>query len=211
MTELNHQSVLTLLPDRDENAHKGDFGKLLLLCGSRGYTGAPVLAARGALRCGAGLVSVGVPKDIYPIVAAKLDEAMPFPVERPLRYEAIAQKLSASTVCVIGPGMGRSEDSLAFARDVLRASTVPTVVDADALFAAKDDLSLLRGKIITPHAGEFARLGGNITGNRIEGAAAFAEAYGCTVVLTTPDGVSASQATVPALSAEQAYSKTGIG
>ena len=171
------------LPVRKRDTHKSDYGKLLILGGCVGYTGAVTMCARAALRSGAGLVSVGVPEDIYPIIAVKLDEAMPFPVERPLRYEAITQKLSASTVCVIGPGMGRSEDSLAFARDVLRASTVPTVVDADALFAAKDDLSLLRGKIITPHAGEFARLGGNITGNRIEGAAAFAEAYGCTVVL----------------------------
>lgn len=79
--------------------------------------------------------------------------------------------------------MGRSEDSQAFARAVLRSVQIPTVVDADALFAVKDDLALLRGKIITPHAGEFARLGGNVTGVRIEDAAAFAETYGCTVVL----------------------------
>lgn len=171
------------LPVRKRNSHKSNYGKLLILGGCVGYTGAVCLCARGALRSGAGLVSVGVPADIYPIVAAKLDEAMPFPMERPLCFEEIAPRLSASTVCVIGPGMGRSEDSLRFARDVLRSSTVPTVVDADALFAAKDDLSLLLGKIITPHAGEFARLGGDVTGDRIEDAAAFAKAYDCTVVL----------------------------
>ena len=171
------------LPVRKRDTHKSDYGKLLILGGCVGYTGAVTLCARAALRSGAGLVSVGVPADIYPIIAVKLDEAMPFPIARPLQYEAIAQKLGASTVCVIGPGMGRSEDTQAFAREVLRASTVPTVVDADALFAVKDDLALLRGKIITPHAGEFARLGGNVTGDRIEDAAAFAETYGCTVVL----------------------------
>lgn len=171
------------LPVRKRNSHKSHYGKLLILGGCVGYTGAVCLCARGALRSGAGLVSVGVPEDIYPIVAAKLDEAMPFPMERPLCFEEIAPRLSASTVCVIGPGMGRSEDSLRFVRDVLRSSTVPTVVDADALFAAKDDLALLRGKIITPHGGEFARLGGNVTGDRIEDAVGFAKVYECTVVL----------------------------
>ena len=177
------------LPVRKRNSHKSHYGKLLILGGCVGYTGAVCLCARGALRSGAGLVSVGVPKDIYPIIAAKLDEAMPFPMERPLCFEEIASRLSESTVCVIGPGMGRSEDSLRFVRDVLRSSTVPTVVDADALFAAKEDLSLLRGKIITPHGGEFARLGGDVTGDRIEDAAGFAEAHGCTVVLKGPETV----------------------
>ena len=171
------------LPVRKRDSHKSNYGKLLILGGCVGYTGAVALCARGALRSGAGLVRVGVPEDIYPIIAVKLDEAMPFPLARPLHVEDLAEKLAASTVCVIGPGMGRSADALAFARDVLRVSTIPTVVDADALFAVKDELALLRGKIITPHAGEFARLGGNVTGSRIEDAAMFAESYGCTVVL----------------------------
>ena len=62
--EMNHEQVFNLLPDRDVNAHKGDFGKILLICGSRGYTGAAYLAAMGALRCGAGLVFLGVPESI---------------------------------------------------------------------------------------------------------------------------------------------------
>ena len=65
MKALNHQKVLDLLPDRDPWGHKGDFGKLLLLCGSRGYTGAAYFAAMGALRSGAGLVFLGVPESIY--------------------------------------------------------------------------------------------------------------------------------------------------
>ena len=171
------------LPKRKRDSHKSHYGKLLILGGCVGYTGAVSLCARGAVRSGAGLVSVGVPAEIYPIIATKLDEPMPFPIAQPLTFAAIKEKLAASTVCVIGPGMGRSEDALTFARDVLRHSTVPTVVDADALFAVKDELSLLQGKIITPHAGEFARLGGNVSGDRVEDAAAFAETYGCTVVL----------------------------
>lgn len=171
------------LPARKRDTHKSDYGKLLILGGCVGYTGAVSLCARGALRSGAGLVSVGVPEDIYPIIAVKLEEAMPFPMHRPLRFEDISDRLAASTACVIGPGMGRSEDSQAFVRAVLRSAQIPTVVDADALFAVKDRLSLLEGKIITPHAGEFARLGGDYTGNPVDDALTFAELYDCTVVL----------------------------
>ena len=78
--QLDHSAVLSILPDRDPLAHKGDFGKLLLLCGSRGYTGAAALAAMGALRSGAGLVYLGVPESIYAIEAVKLNEPVVFPL-----------------------------------------------------------------------------------------------------------------------------------
>ena len=71
MKELTHSAVLQILPDRKADSHKGDFGRILLLCGSRGYTGAAALAAMGALRCGAGLVYLGVPESIYAIEAVK--------------------------------------------------------------------------------------------------------------------------------------------
>lgn len=177
------------LPVRKRDTHKSDYGKLLILGGSVGYTGAVSLCARAAVRAGAGLVSVGVPESIYPIIAMKLDEPMPFPLEQPLQFDQVAEKLRASTVCVIGPGLGRSTDALRFARDVLRKRTIPMVVDADALFAAKDDLRLLRGTIITPHAGEFARLGGDVTDDRVENAALFGSKFGCTVVLKGPETV----------------------
>ena len=77
---LDHQTVLSLLPDRDPCAHKGCFGKILLLCGSRGFTGAAALAARAALRTGAGLVFLGVPESIYAIEAIKLNEPIVFPL-----------------------------------------------------------------------------------------------------------------------------------
>ncbi|MBQ3010862.1 MAG: NAD(P)H-hydrate dehydratase [Oscillospiraceae bacterium] len=175
------------LPVRKRDTHKSDYGKLLILGGSVGYTGAVSMCARAAIRSGAGLVSVGVPEEIYPIIAAKLDEPMPFPLKQPLCYEEIASKLAVSDVCIIGPGLGRSEAALQFARDVLKNARIPVVVDADALFAVKDDLHLLRGNIITPHAGEFARLGGVRTGNPAADAAAFADAHGCITVLKGPE------------------------
>ena len=175
------------LPVRKSDTHKSDYGKILIIGGSVGYTGAVSLCARAAVRSGAGLVSVAVPQEIYPIIAAKLDEPMPFPMQRPLRYAEIAEKLASSDVCIIGPGMGRSEDTLKFVREVLANTQVPTLVDADALFAAKDDLNLLRGKIITPHAGEFSRMGGKLSGDQAGDAAEFADAHGCIVVLKGPE------------------------
>ena len=80
MKQLNHERVLSILPDRKTDAHKGDFGKILLLCGAKGYTGAAYLAAMGALRSGAGLVYLGVPESIYAIEAVKLNEAIVFPL-----------------------------------------------------------------------------------------------------------------------------------
>ena len=171
------------LPLRKRNSHKSHYGKLLIIGGSVGYTGAVSLCARSALRSGAGLVWVAVPEDIYPIIAVKLDEAMPFPMAKPLNFGELAEKLGASTACVIGPGLGRSEDALALARSVIIGSPVPTVVDADALYAVKDTPNLLRGRIITPHAGEFARLGGFVTEDPVTDAMAFADTYGCIVVL----------------------------
>ena len=77
---LDAETVRAMLPDRDPWGHKGDFGKLLLLCGSVGYTGAAALAARAAVRSGAGLVFLGVPQSIYAIEAVKLDEPVVFPL-----------------------------------------------------------------------------------------------------------------------------------
>ena len=177
------------LPRRKADSHKGHYGKLLIIGGCVGYTGAVSLCARAAVRSGAGLVSVAVPESIYPIVAVKLDEPMPFPMAQPLSFEAVKEKLEWCTACVIGPGLGRSSDAQELVRDVLRHSKVPTLVDADGLYAVKDDLQLLQGKIITPHAGEFARLGGDVNRDPMEAAADFANTYGCTVVLKGPKTV----------------------
>ena len=72
--------VRQCLPQRDPEGHKGDFGKVLCICGSVGYTGAPIFASRAAVRTGAGLVLLGVPQSVWPVAAVKSDEAMPFPL-----------------------------------------------------------------------------------------------------------------------------------
>ena len=118
-----------VLPRRKRDSHKGDYGRVLILAGSVGYTGAPVLAASGAVRGGAGLVSLGVPEEIWPIAAVKCLEAMPFPL--PARYEDILRRASSCEGVLIGPGLGRAprterlvrsllEDPLTAARDFAR-------------------------------------------------------------------------------------------
>ena len=111
MTQLTRELISSWLPDRPEDGHKGTFGKVLIVGGSVGYSGAPVLAARAAVRGGTGLVFVGVPKSLWPVAAAKLDEAMPFPLPEDgdgrLTYEAmtpILKRLSGCDAGLIGPG-----------------------------------------------------------------------------------------------------------
>lgn len=190
---LNHELVLSLLPDRNPWGHKGNFGKLLLLCGSRGYTGAAFFAAMGALRSGAGLVFLGVPESIYGIEAVKLNEPVIFPLPDAggrLSADAVPEiltRLSQMDAVLVGPGLGQSEGTLAVVRAVLEKAECPVVVDADGINVLSAHRDLLRGRksptILTPHDGEFARLGGVIGEDRMSAAAALAEELGCTVLL----------------------------
>ena len=190
---LNHETVLSLLPDRNPWGHKGDFGKLLLLCGSRGYTGAAFFAAMGALRSGAGLVFLGVPESIYGIEAVKLNEPVIFPLpdaDGRLSADAVPEILSRlprMDAVLVGPGLGQSEGTLAVVRAVLEKAECPVVVDADGINVLRAHRDLLRGRksptILTPHDGEFARLGGIIGEDRMAAAAALADDLGCVVLL----------------------------
>ena len=89
-----------------QNAHKGNFGRVYILAGSVGYTGAPVLSARAAVRSGSGLVFLGVPKEIWQIVAVKCDEAMPSPL--PSSVDELLGKIAQCDAVLVGPGLGRS-------------------------------------------------------------------------------------------------------
>ena len=190
---LDHKQILAILPDRNENAHKGSFGKILLLCGSEGYTGAAALAAMGALRCGAGLVYLGVPRSIYAIEAVKLTEPIVFPLpeaEGMLSVQALPRILSmlpAMDAVLVGPGLGQSEGTRLVIRAVLEEAKCPVVLDADGINGICRHRDILRERhyptILTPHAGEFARLGGNVTADRLTAAERFAREYGCILLL----------------------------
>lgn len=192
-TELDHKQVLTILPDRLPETHKGDYGKVLLLCGSRGYTGAAYLAAMGALRTGAGLVFLGVPESIYAIEAVKLNEAVVFPLpdrDGKLSREAIEEileRLPKMDAVLIGCGLGQSEDTLSVVQTVLEHAKCPVVVDADGINLLSAHRDILRGRIyptiLTPHDVEFQRLGGILTDDRMESAAVLARDLKSVVLL----------------------------
>ncbi len=191
--QLDHQGVLKILTDRPEWGHKGTFGKILLLCGSRGFTGAAYLAAMGALRCGAGLVYLGVPETIYAIEAVKLNEPVVFPLperDGKLSRDAIPEileRLPKMDAVLIGPGLGQSEGTLAVVKAVLENAVCPVVVDADGINVLAAHRNVLRGKshptILTPHDGEFRRLGGEMGQDRMASAQKLARELGCIVLL----------------------------
>ncbi len=187
------------LPRRKATAHKGDFGKVFVLAGSVGYTGAPVFAANAAVRTGAGLVYLGVPADIYPIVAVKCDEAMPFPF--PEDYDKILSKAQSCDVALIGPGLGRAAETEALVHRLLADLTIPVVLDADGINALEEHIDVLDSRsaltVLTPHDGEFQRLSGCALPirNRLSTARDFAIAHSCVLVLkghgtvtAAPDG-----------------------
>ena len=186
-TDIMPDNMHCYLPRRPVEGHKGDFGKIFILAGSEGYTGAPVLAARGALRTGAGLVFLGVPREIYSIVAVKCDEAMPFPL--PERYEEILEKAKGCDVALLGPGLGRHPRTERLVRSLLADLDIPLVLDADGINALCGHIDILDKRsaptVLTPHAGEFARLTGCPlpVKDRLSAARAFAKEHRCTLVL----------------------------
>lgn len=195
---IGHAFARRALPKRREDGHKGDFGKLLIVGGAVGYTGAPYLAALAAVRSGCGLVYVGVPERIWAVEAAKCASAMPFPLPdaggmlTPEALPFIREKLEMCGVLALGPGLGRSAGTRALVSALLREAAQPVVLDADGLNALaedKDALDARRGRatVLTPHDGEFARLLGISPGelaarDRAEAARAFATAHGCVLV-----------------------------
>ena len=182
------------LPSRKIDGHKGTFGKLLVVGGAVGYTGAPYLTASAAVHTGCGLVSLGAPEAIWPIEAAKCVSAMPFPLPEKggmLSAKAlplILEKLSGCDVLALGPGLGRSEHTARLVWELLKTEK-PVVLDADGINALSGHIDVLdarRGRItvLTPHDVEFSRIGGDLShGDRVKAARDFAVAHGCVLAL----------------------------
>ena len=194
------------LPRRSADTHKGDYGRLFILAGSRGYTGAAALCARAAVRGGVGLVTLAVPEDIYPIVAVKCDEAMVWPM--PEDDEAVLEKARGCDAALIGPGLGQGERAERLVPALLRTLSCPVILDADGLNIISRHIDVLDGRpaetVLTPHEGEFARLTGCPLPVRDRAGMArwFAQAHHCTLVLkghrtvtAFPDGLCAVNST----------------
>ena len=206
---LTPEQLKPLVEPRAVDSHKGDFGRVTIVAGSRGKTGAAYLAAMGALRSGAGLVTVATPAGCLPIVAGMapeyMTEGLPDAKNGTLIPTAVEHVLELHhDVIACGPGLGRAPAVAEFVRTLIERSTVPLVLDADALTVVADDPGILVGTeerdvIITPHPGEMARLVGStveeVQANRIEVASNFAAARRLYVVLkghrtiiATPEG-----------------------
>lgn len=187
MTQVTKSFVRACLPVRDRNGHKGDFGKVHILAGSVGFTGAPIFASRAAVRTGSGLVFLSVPQEIWPVAAVKSGEAMPVPVPP---FPVLLDKMNASDAVLIGPGLGRSRRTDVRTLRLVEKVEVPLVLDADGINAVAEHIDVLdtrRGRltVLTPHDGEFLRLTqGEAIGPDREGtASAFARRHGCVLVL----------------------------
>lgn len=194
---LDKDLAASLLPERARDVHKGSCGRILIVAGSRGMTGAAVMAAKAALRIGAGLVTLAVPQSQQPIVAAQVQEIMTCPLpETEAGYlggeDAVQVVLSLANkadVLLMGPGLGRAAETMEFVRLVSTRTPCRLVLDADALFAfARLPEVLAECKerpILTPHLGEMARLMGveteTLRGNLVPAAQRLAK--GCKAVL----------------------------
>jgi len=180
--------VPSYIVHRRADSHKGDYGHVLVIGGARGMTGAPILCAQAALRSGAGLVSLAVPKEIHPIVDKK---APPEMMVHPLPA-CLSALLKRASVIAVGPGLGRGMSQTRLVRRLLIKSTQPMVVDADGIFALKGLKKLKRSfrageTVITPHPGEMANLLGipikEVQSDRKGIAVATAKRLGMVVVL----------------------------
>lgn len=156
---------------RAKDSHKGDYGHVLIIAGSRGMSGAAILCGRGALRAGAGLVSIATPESIQPVVAASCAEAMTFPLpetssgsmdEKAISHLLMFMKLHKITSVVLGPGISTHISSRMVVNGLMNNVTCAGVIDADGLNQLKGNLAILKNSvgnwIITPHPGELSRL-----------------------------------------------------
>jgi NAD(P)H-hydrate epimerase len=206
---LTPEQLRSSVGPRAADSHKGDFGRLTIVAGSIGKTGAAHLAAMGALRSGAGLVTVATPRCCVPVLAGLspvyMTVDLPDDSAGTLDASGVDKLLEqAHDVIACGPGLGRTPQVAQFVRALLDKATVPLVLDADALTVLADDPGGLSGKeerdlIITPHPGEMARLIGtsiaDVQANRIQVATDFATTHrvyvvlkGHRTVIATPEG-----------------------
>ncbi|MCR4437152.1 MAG: NAD(P)H-hydrate dehydratase [Clostridiales bacterium] len=210
-TNLTEEKYVSgLIPSRRSESNKGDYGRVLLITGSVGMTGAGCLCAGAALRAGAGLVYIGVPSALAPIYETSIMEAVTIPLEdngsgylSRRSIDRVLDALKRSTAVAVGPGLSVSDEIFEIIARVVEEAESPVILDADALNAVSRDVPVLKklkcGGVVTPHPGEMARLTGktvkDIQENRIETAREFSAKWGTITVLkgartviASPDG-----------------------
>lgn len=192
------REVRPFFPERPAVSNKGDFGKVLCVCGSMSFAGAAVLSALGALRSGAGLVYAAFPQAAYPAIGGKLTEAvlLPMPADTEGRFASSAiphvlQAMQGKQAIVLGCGLGQSAGTRELVAAVLQNAECPVVLDADGINLIAENIDILHDVkaplILTPHPGEMARLTGStvdeVQRDRAGTASAFAVGHGVTLVL----------------------------
>lgn len=196
LTAFDDAAFLAMLPSRPQSSDKRISGAPLIVAGSRQFPGAAVLCARGAARAGAGYVTVATPQHAAATLRAHLVEQVVVEIDDDLSADDAAARLvdvsKHSGSVAIGPGLGLDERTGDIVRAFLRANELPVAVDASGLFHLAKNLDVLCGKraVVTPHAGEFARLSGKGTvaqGDRIARLREFVERTGITTLLKGSD------------------------
>ncbi len=192
------RDVTQLLPVRPRTAHKYSVGKVLVIGGSRNFTGAPLMAAQAALRSGAGAVVLAIPKSIHTAIARRLTEVIIAPQEETAggalgsaAAPALLERAAWADVVAIGPGLSRDKETMALVRLLVGVVKKPLIVDADALSALAGETRRLKNRksdtILTPHSGEFGPLAGmtakEADRHRVSAARGKAREWGCIVVL----------------------------
>lgn len=167
---IEKRDISLLIPERQRYSHKGDYGHVLVIAGSRGKTGAAFMCAKACLRAGAGLVTIGVPESLLDIFQSRVTEEMTLPLPdrgdgtfSSKALEKILEFLSEKAdVLAIGPGISVTGDTKKLVKELLLKSAVPAVIDADAINSLEGNKQILKKAksplILTPHAGEMARL-----------------------------------------------------
>jgi hydroxyethylthiazole kinase-like uncharacterized protein yjeF len=195
---LDREMIARLVPRRERDTHKGTYGHVLVVAGSRGKTGAAILACRSAMRAGAGLVTLASPRSLNNIFAGALVEVMTQPLRdnaaeemEPLGDDEWHRLLERKSALLFGPGIGVSDTTQNTLRWLLRNLSIPWVIDADGLNALALQMERLRHAkippVLTPHPGEMARLTGKsnaaVNADRVTVARSFALEHRCHLVL----------------------------
>ncbi len=208
--KLDTDYIKNLIPARKATSHKGDFGKLINICGSRNYTGAAALSSLSALRSGVGICTIASPKSVTSIIGSAVFEATYLPLEEDesgqitlSNYGILSENIKGATAILIGCGLGISDDIKKLVEKIILNAECPLIIDADGINALLDRIDILKNTkasiILTPHPGELARLLNISTKEvlkvRVRLASEFSEEYGVTLVskgsgtvIATPDG-----------------------
>lgn len=195
---LEEEDARDLLPRRSPHAHKGECGKVLVVAGSEGLTGAAALCSRAAMRAGAGVVTLGIPEALNPVMEVKLTEVMTMPLPggdgKRLYPEAVGlieERMAGYDVLALGPGLGTADPTAEAVREILCRVDKPVVLDADGINCLSGQEGVIRERrgptVMTPHPGELGRLLGmesaEVQGARLDAAVEAAARTGCVVVL----------------------------